>query len=103
VNPHPARRALAELLGTGLLVMLVVGSGIMAQLALARVDRAGVPAAHGDYGVGRAHDLVGQRLGVGVGEVDATPEPVPIRGCTGPYPTPRPRAPTPHSTRPLRS
>jgi glycerol uptake facilitator-like aquaporin len=31
VNPHPARRALAEFLGTGLLVTLVVGSGIMAQ------------------------------------------------------------------------
>src|SRR5579871_3607843 len=31
VNPHPARRALAEFLGTGLLVALVVGSGIMAQ------------------------------------------------------------------------
>lgn len=31
MNPHPARRALAEFLGTGLLVTLVVGSGIMAQ------------------------------------------------------------------------
>ncbi len=31
MNPHPARRALAEFLGTGLLVALVVGSGIMAQ------------------------------------------------------------------------
>jgi arsenate reductase len=31
VNPTPARRALAEFLGTGLLVALVVGSGIMAQ------------------------------------------------------------------------
>ncbi|WP_281415775.1 aquaporin [Actinospica durhamensis] len=31
VNPTPARRALAEFLGTGLLVTLVVGSGIMAQ------------------------------------------------------------------------
>jgi len=31
VTPHPARRALAEFLGTGLLVTLVVGSGIMAQ------------------------------------------------------------------------
>jgi glycerol uptake facilitator-like aquaporin len=31
LNPHPARRALAEFLGTGLLVTLVVGSGIMAQ------------------------------------------------------------------------
>jgi arsenate reductase len=30
VNPHLARRALAELLGTGLLVAIVVGSGIMA-------------------------------------------------------------------------
>ena len=31
MNPHPARRAAAEFLGTGLLVTLVVGSGIMAQ------------------------------------------------------------------------
>jgi len=31
LNPHPARRAAAEFLGTGLLVTLVVGSGIMAQ------------------------------------------------------------------------
>ena len=31
MNPHQARRALAEFLGTGLLVTLVVGSGIMAQ------------------------------------------------------------------------
>lgn len=31
MNPYLARRALAELLGTGLLVAIVVGSGIMAQ------------------------------------------------------------------------
>ena len=38
---------------------------------LARVDRAGIAAAHRDHDVGGAHDLVGQRLGELLAHVDA--------------------------------
>src|SRR5439155_6705499 len=39
-------------------------------VALARIDRAGVPAAHRDHGVGGPYDLVGQRLRKLLGEID---------------------------------
>ena len=40
-------------------------------VALARVDRAGIAAAHRDHDVGGAHDLVGERLGELLAHVDA--------------------------------
>src|SRR5215207_11074567 len=40
-------------------------------IALARIDRAGIPAAHGDDGVGGADELVAQGLGELAGQVDA--------------------------------
>ena len=40
-------------------------------VALARIDRAGVAAAHRDHDVGGLHDLVGERLGELFVQVDA--------------------------------
>src|SRR5664280_1594804 len=39
------------------------------EVPLAGIDRAGIPASHGDHHVGGLHDVVGERLGEGPGQV----------------------------------